>query len=25
MHPQVAPAGEHEPLVAELRAFHGLE
>jgi len=25
MHPQVATAGEHEPLVAELRAFHGLE
>jgi len=25
MHPHVAPAGEDEPLVAELRAFHGLE
>jgi antitoxin CptB len=25
MHPHVAPAGEHQPLVAELRAFHGLE
>lgn len=25
MHPEVAPAGEHAPLVAELRAFHGLE
>jgi antitoxin CptB len=25
MHPEVAPAGEHQPLVAELRAFHGLE
>jgi antitoxin CptB len=25
LHPQVAPAGEHQPLVAELRAFHGLE
>ena len=24
MHPEVAPAGEHAPLVAELRAFHGL-
>jgi antitoxin CptB len=25
MHPEAAPAGEHQPLVAELRAFHGLE
>jgi antitoxin CptB len=25
MHPEVAPAGEHQPLVAELRTFHGLE
>jgi antitoxin CptB len=25
MHPDVAPAGEHQLLVAELRAFHGLE
>jgi antitoxin CptB len=25
MHPEVEPAGEHAPLVAELRAFHGLE
>ena len=25
MHPEVAPAGEHHPLVAELRTFHGLE
>jgi antitoxin CptB len=25
MHPEVAPAGQHEQLVAELRAFHGLE
>jgi antitoxin CptB len=25
MHPEVAPAGEHEMLVADLRAFHGLE
>jgi antitoxin CptB len=25
MHPEVAPAGEHAPLVTELRAFHGLE
>jgi antitoxin CptB len=24
MHPEVAPAGEHETVVAELRAFHGL-
>jgi antitoxin CptB len=24
MHPEVAPAGEHEALVGELRAFHGL-
>ena len=25
MHPEVAPAGEHAGLIAELRAFHGLE
>jgi antitoxin CptB len=25
LHPAVAPAGEHAPLVAELRAFHGLD
>jgi antitoxin CptB len=25
MHPEVAPAGGHAALVAELRAFHGLE
>ena len=25
LHPEVAPAGEHAPLVAELRVFHGLE
>ena len=25
MHPEVAPAGEHAQLVAELRTFHGLE
>jgi hypothetical protein len=25
LHPEVAPAGEHAPLVAELRTFHGLE
>jgi antitoxin CptB len=25
LHPEVAPAGEHAPLVTELRAFHGLE
>jgi antitoxin CptB len=25
MHPEVAPAGEHQSLVSELRAFHGLE
>jgi antitoxin CptB len=25
MHPEVAPAGEHAQLVAQLRAFHGLE
>jgi antitoxin CptB len=25
MHPEVAPAGEHERLIGELRAFHGLE
>jgi antitoxin CptB len=25
MHPEVAPAGEHAPLIAQLRAFHGLE
>jgi antitoxin CptB len=25
MHPEIAPAGEHAQLVAELRAFHGLE
>lgn len=25
LHPEVAPAGEHAPLVVELRAFHGLE
>jgi antitoxin CptB len=24
MHPEVAPAGEHAGLIAELRAFHGL-
>ena len=24
LHPETAPAGEHQPLVAELRAFHGL-
>jgi antitoxin CptB len=25
LHPEVAPAGEHAPLIAELRTFHGLE
>ena len=25
MHPEVAPAGEHAGLIAELRVFHGLE
>jgi antitoxin CptB len=25
MHPEVAPAGQHAGLIAELRAFHGLE
>ena len=25
MYPEAAPAGEHQPLVVELRAFHGLE
>jgi antitoxin CptB len=25
MHPEIAPAGEHAPLIAELRAFHGLD
>jgi antitoxin CptB len=25
VHPEVAPAREHAPLIAELRVFHGLE
>ncbi len=25
LHPEVAPAGEHASLIAELRTFHGLE
>jgi antitoxin CptB len=25
VHPEVAPAGEHTPLIAELRVFHGLK
>ncbi|MBO0764428.1 MAG: succinate dehydrogenase assembly factor 2 [Hyphomicrobiaceae bacterium] len=25
MYPEAAPAGEHAPLIGQLRAFHGLE